>query len=96
MATDAPDRTQKASHYLQNIQLPPANIPTGYNFVLILCGLAIKGMVLEEEGKIAEAIFSYDHVSGLVQSYPNEKSEELNSWTEHALYRASLLKLRQG
>ncbi|KAF9425226.1 hypothetical protein BGZ76_003366 [Entomortierella beljakovae] len=96
LATDAPDRVQRVAHYLQNIQLPPARIPMGYNFALVICGLTIKGMTLEEEGKTSEAIVSYDHVSVLVGSNPNERSDELNSWTEHALYRASLLKLRQG
>ncbi|KAF9212984.1 hypothetical protein BGZ59_006073 [Podila verticillata] len=96
LATDAPDRLQRVAHYLQNIQLPPAKIPVGYNFALIICGLTIKGMTLEAEGRISEAIVSYDNVSLLVQSNPNERSDELNSWTEHALYRTSMLKLRQG
>ncbi|KAG0098004.1 hypothetical protein BGZ93_001386 [Podila epicladia] len=96
LATDAPDRLQRVAHYLQNIQLPPARIPMGYNFALVICGLTIKGMTLEEEGRISEAIVSYDNVSLLVQSNPNERSDELNSWTEHALYRTSMLKLRQG
>ncbi|KAF9095692.1 hypothetical protein BGX23_000103 [Mortierella sp. AD031] len=96
LATDAPDRLQRVAHYLQNIQLPPAKIPMGYNFALVVCGLTIKGMTLEEEGRITEAIVSYDNVSLLVQSNPNERSDELISWTEHALYRAGMLKLRQG
>ncbi|KAI1311552.1 hypothetical protein EDD11_003434 [Mortierella claussenii] len=96
LATDAPDRLQRVAHYLQNIQLPPARIPMGYNFALVICGLTVKGMTLEEEDRIPEAIVSYDNVSVLVQSNPNERSDELNSWTEHALYRASMLKLRQG
>lgn len=96
MATDTPDRLQRISHYLQNVQLPPSKIPVGYNFVLVVSGLTIKGLALEEEGKIPEAVALYDYVSGLIQSNPNEKGEELFSWTEHALYRASLLKLRQG
>ncbi|KAF9964788.1 hypothetical protein BGZ70_005939 [Mortierella alpina] len=96
LATDASDRLQKVAHYLQNIQLPPTKIPMGYNFALVVCGLAVKGMTLEEEGRISDAIVSYDNVSLLVQSNPNERSDELNSWTEHALYRAGMLKLRQG
>ncbi|KAH7058527.1 hypothetical protein BKA57DRAFT_151823 [Linnemannia elongata] len=68
----------------------------GYNFALVVCGLTVKGMTLEEEGRITEAIVSYDNVSLLVQSNPNERSDELVSWTEHALYRAGMLKLRQG
>ncbi|KAK3830849.1 MAG: hypothetical protein JOS17DRAFT_150437 [Linnemannia elongata] len=96
LATDAPDRLQRVAHYLQNIQLPPARIPMGYNFALVVCGLTVKGMTLEEEGRITEAIVSYDNVSLLVQSNPNERSDELVSWTEHALYRAGMLKLRQG
>jgi hypothetical protein len=96
LATDALDRLQRVAHYLQNIQLPPAKIPMGYNFALVICGLTIKGMTLEEEGRTSEAIVSYDNVSLLVQSNPNERSDELNSWTEHALYRTSMLKLRQG
>ncbi|KAF9926655.1 hypothetical protein FBU30_003799 [Linnemannia zychae] len=96
LATDASDRLQRVAHYLQNIQLPPARIPMGYNFALVICGLTVKGMTLEEEGRITEAIVSYDNVSLLVQSNPNERSDELNSWTEHALYRAGMLKLRQG
>ncbi|KAF9395445.1 hypothetical protein BGX21_009892 [Mortierella sp. AD011] len=96
LATDAPDRLQRVAHYLQNIQLPPARIPMGYNFALVICGLTVKGMTLEEEGRISEAIVSYDNIGVLVSSNPNERSDELNSWTEHALYRASMLKLRQG
>ncbi|KAG0353593.1 hypothetical protein BGZ54_002181 [Gamsiella multidivaricata] len=96
LATDALDRLQRVAHYLQNIQLPPTRIPMGYSFALVICGLTVKGMTLEEEGRISEAIVSYDNVSVLVQSNPNERSDELNSWTEHALYRASMLKLRQG
>ncbi|KAF9353746.1 hypothetical protein BGX26_008495 [Mortierella sp. AD094] len=96
MATDAPDRLQRVAHYLQNIQLPPVKLSSGYGFALVVCGLAIKGIAFEEEGKISEAIVCYDHVSGLVQSNPHEKGEELFSWTEHALYRAGMLKLRQG
>ncbi|KAF9361437.1 hypothetical protein BGX26_003181 [Mortierella sp. AD094] len=96
LATDAPDRLQRVAHYLQNIQLPPARIPMGYNFALVICGLTVKGMTLEEEGRISEAIVSYDNIAVLVSSNPNERSDELNSWTEHALYRASMLKLRQG
>ncbi|KAG0041652.1 hypothetical protein BGZ83_001493 [Gryganskiella cystojenkinii] len=96
LATDAPDRLQRVAHYLQNIQLPPARIPMGYNFALVICGLTVKGMTLEEEGRIAEAIVCYDNVSVLVQSNPNERSEELNVWTEQALYRAGMLKLTQG
>ncbi|KAF8955973.1 hypothetical protein BGZ46_002504 [Entomortierella lignicola] len=95
-ATDVPDRLQRVAHYLQNIQHPPARIPMGYNFALVICGLTIKGMTLEEEGRISEAIVSYDNIGVLVSSNPNERSDELNSWTEHALYRASMLKLRQG
>ncbi|KAF9948226.1 hypothetical protein BGZ72_009837 [Mortierella alpina] len=96
LATDASDRLQKVAHYLQNIQLPPTKIPMGYNFALVVCGLTVKGMTLEEEGRISDAIISYDNVSLLVQSNPNERSDELNSWAEHALYRAGMLKLRQG
>ncbi|KAF9583231.1 hypothetical protein BGW38_009971 [Lunasporangiospora selenospora] len=96
LATDASDRLQRVAHYLQNIQLPPARIPMGYNFALIVCGLTVKGITLEEEGRVAEAIVSYDNVSVLVQSNPNERSDELNSWVEQALYRAGMLKLRQG
>jgi len=68
----------------------------GYNFVLVICGLTVKGITLQEEGRITEAIVCYDNVSVLVQSNPNERSEELNSWTEQALYRAGMLKLAQG
>ncbi|KAG0222152.1 hypothetical protein BGX31_009317 [Mortierella sp. GBA43] len=101
---EAVERLEKAlpkgpedhQEHLQNIRLPPPKIPSGYNFVLVISGLAIKGMVLEEEGRTPEAIVSYDHVAALVQSNPNEKGEELFSWTERALYRASLLKLREG
>ncbi|KAG0258957.1 hypothetical protein BG011_002960 [Mortierella polycephala] len=96
LATDAPDRLQRVAHYLQNIALPPAKIPMGYNFALVIGGLTIKGMTLEEEGRISEAIVCYDNASVLVQSNPNERSDELNSWIEHALYRAGMLKLRQG
>ncbi|KAF9101372.1 hypothetical protein BGX27_011502 [Mortierella sp. AM989] len=96
MATDAPDRLQRVAHYLQNIQLPPVKLSAGYNFALVVCGLTIKGIAFEEEGKISEAIVTYDHVSNLIQSNPHEKSEELFSWTEQALYRAGMLKLRQG
>src|SRR5690606_2789716 len=96
MATDAPDRVQRANHYLQNISLPPTNVLTGYYLALAVCGLVIKGLALETEGKIPEAIVNYDNVWHLIQTYPNEKSEELTSWTEIALYRASLLKLRLG
>ncbi|KAF9116449.1 hypothetical protein BGX27_002481 [Mortierella sp. AM989] len=96
LATDAPDRLQRVAHYLQNIQLPPARIPMGYNFALVVCGMTVKGMTMEEEGRISEAIVSYDNIAVLVSSNPNERSDELNSWTEHALYRASMLKLRQG
>ncbi|KAF9980637.1 hypothetical protein BGZ65_004861, partial [Modicella reniformis] len=96
LATDASDRLQKVAHYLQNIQLPPAKIPVGYNFALVICGLTIKGMTLEEEGRIPDAIVSYDNVSVLVQANLNERTDELNNWAEHALYRASMLKLRQG
>ncbi|GJJ76796.1 cargo-transport protein YPP1 [Entomortierella parvispora] len=96
MASDAPDRLQRVAHYLQNIQLPPARIVTGYNFTLIVSGLTIKGMALEEEGRIPDAIVCYDNVAVMLQSNPNERSDELFSWTEHALYRGSMLKLRQG
>ncbi|KAG0289396.1 hypothetical protein BGZ98_003846, partial [Dissophora globulifera] len=96
LATDAPDRLQRVAHYLQNIQLPPPRVPMGYNFTLIICGLTVKGMTLEEEGRISEAIVSYDNVSVLVQSNLNERNDELNSWTEQALYRAGMLKMRQG
>ncbi|KAF9194555.1 hypothetical protein BGZ51_009118 [Haplosporangium sp. Z 767] len=96
LATDAPDRLQRVAHYLQNIALPPTKIPMGYNFALVIGGLTIKGMTLEEEGRISEAIVCYDNASVLVQSNPNERSDELNSWIEHALYRAGMLKLRQG
>ncbi|KAF9998695.1 hypothetical protein BGZ79_007636 [Entomortierella chlamydospora] len=96
MATDAPDRLQRVAHYLQNIQLPPVKLPSGYGFTLVVCGLTIKGIAFEEEDRISEAIVCYDHVSNLVQSNPHEKCEELSSWTEHALYRAGMLKLRQG
>ncbi|KAK5799043.1 hypothetical protein F5H01DRAFT_115541 [Linnemannia elongata] len=96
MATNAPDRVQRVAHYLQNIQLPPVRLPSGYNFALIACGLTVKGLALEEEGRIPEAIVSYDNAALWVQSHPNEKCEELFAWTEHALYRAGLLKLRLG
>ncbi|KAF8944994.1 hypothetical protein BGZ47_003417 [Haplosporangium gracile] len=96
MATNAPDRVQRVAHYLQNIQLPPVRLPSGYNFALIACGLTVKGMALEEEGRIPEAIVSYDNVALWIQNNPNEKCEELFAWTEHALYRAGLLKLRLG
>ncbi|KAG0374285.1 hypothetical protein BGX24_010588 [Mortierella sp. AD032] len=96
MATNAPDRVQRVAHYLQNIQLPPVRLPSGYNFALIACGLTVKGFALEEEGRIPEAIVSYDNVALWLQNNPNEKCEELFAWTEHALYRAGLLKLRLG
>ncbi|KAF9431368.1 hypothetical protein BGZ76_000407 [Entomortierella beljakovae] len=96
LATDAPDRFQRVAHYLQNIQLPPVKISSGHNFGLVVAGLTIKGIALEDEGKSSEAIVSYDLVSNLVQSNPHEKSEELFAWSEQALYRAGMLKLRQG
>ncbi|KAG0291457.1 hypothetical protein BGZ96_005182 [Linnemannia gamsii] len=96
MATNAPDRVQRVAHYLQNIQLPPVRLPSGYNFALIACGLTVKGLALEEEGRIPEAIVSYDNVALWIQNNPNERCEELFAWTEHALYRAGLLKLRLG
>ncbi|KAG0217063.1 hypothetical protein BGX33_011588 [Mortierella sp. NVP41] len=96
MATNAPDRVQRVAHYLQNIQLPPVRLPTGYNFALIACGLTIKGLALEEEGRIPEAIVSYDNVALWIHNNPSEKCDELFAWTEHALYRAGLLKLRLG
>lgn len=96
MATGALDRLQRVAHYLQNIQLPPARVTTGYNFTLIVSGLTTKGMTLEEEGRIPDAVVCYDNVAVMLQSNPNERSDELSSWAEHALYRASMLKLRQG
>jgi hypothetical protein len=96
MATNASDRVQRVAHYLQNIQLPPVRLPSGYNFALIACGLTVKGLALEEEGRIPEAIVSYDNVALWIQNNPNENCEELCAWTEHALYRAGLLKLRLG
>ncbi|KAF9930266.1 hypothetical protein FBU30_000686 [Linnemannia zychae] len=94
IATDAPDRVQRVAHYLQNIQLPPVRTPTGYNFALIACGMTVKGLALEEEGRIQEALVCYDNVATWVQNSPNEKCDQLFAWTEHALYRAGLLKLR--
>ena len=96
MATDAADRLQRVAHYLQNIQLPPARLTTGYNFTLIISGLTIKGLALEEEGRIRDAVVCYDNVAVMLQANPNERSDELCVWTEQALYRASMLKLRQG
>ena len=67
----------------------------GYNLALVISGLTIKGMTLEEEGRVSEAIVCYDHVASLASS-SSERNDELNNWSESALYRASMLKLRQG
>ncbi|CAG8530734.1 8928_t:CDS:2 [Dentiscutata erythropus] len=77
----------------------PSQIPVGYNFVLIIQGLAIKGMAQETFGNFDGAdgaIAYYDQVVALLAQYSGEKQEQLANWTEDVLYRASLLKVRLG
>ncbi|KAG0083208.1 hypothetical protein BGZ92_010986 [Podila epicladia] len=96
LRTTAPDRLQRVAHYLQNIQLPPARFPTGYNLALVVSCLVIKGLATEEGGDVPGGIALYDSATDLVLASPNECSLELAGWTEHALYRGGLLKLRLG
>ncbi|KAF9408781.1 hypothetical protein BGZ94_002189 [Podila epigama] len=96
LRTAAPDRIQRVAHYLQNVQLPPTRVPTGYNLALVVSALIIKGLATEESGDVAGGVALYDNAIDLVLSSPNERSDELANWTEHALYRGGLLKLRLG
>lgn len=96
LRTTAPDRLLRVAHYLQNIQLPSARFPTGYNLALVVSGLIIKGLATEEGGDVPGGIALYDSAIDLMLASPNECSLELANWTEHALYRSGFLKLRLG
>ncbi|CAG8488262.1 6514_t:CDS:2, partial [Cetraspora pellucida] len=74
----------------------PPQIPGGYNFVLIIQGLAIKGMAQETFDENDSAISCYDQACSLLAQYSGERQEQLSNWTEEILYRASLLKVRLG
>ncbi|KAG0339198.1 hypothetical protein BG004_006924 [Podila humilis] len=96
--TTAPDTHQRVAHYLQNIQLPPTRVPTGYNLALAISGMVVKALVSEEAGDISGAIATYDAAIDLVLASPGSgnNSPELANWTEHAVYRGAFLKLRSG
>ncbi|KAG0013488.1 hypothetical protein BGZ81_000997 [Podila clonocystis] len=96
LRTTAPDRLQRVAHYLQNIQLPPTRLPTGYSLALVVSGLVVKGLATEEDGDVPGGIALYDSATDLVLASPNDRSPELANWIEHALYRGGLLKLRLG
>ncbi|KAF0420930.1 TPR-like protein [Gigaspora margarita] len=77
----------------------PPQIPVGYNFVLIIQSLAIKGMTQETFSNYDGAdgaIACYDQVVSLLAQYSGERQEQLANWTEEVLYRAPLLKVRLG
>ncbi|CAG8605542.1 26160_t:CDS:10, partial [Racocetra persica] len=74
----------------------PPQIPVGYNFVLIIQGLTIKGMAQETLDDYDGAISCYDQVGALLAQYSGEGHEQLTNWTEEVLYRTSLLKVRLG
>ncbi|KAF9371360.1 hypothetical protein CPB97_002017, partial [Podila verticillata] len=96
LRTTTPDSHQRVSHYLKNVQLPPARFPTGYNLALVVSGLVIKGLTTEEAGDVHGGIALYDAAADLVLASPNERSLELANWTDHAMYRGAFLKLRLG
>ncbi|CAG8527190.1 13023_t:CDS:10 [Acaulospora colombiana] len=74
----------------------PQNLPSGYNFVLIIQGLTIGGMAREALEDNDGAIACYDQIVILLAQKSGEKAEQLIYWSEEALYRASLLKVRLG
>ncbi|CAB4390189.1 unnamed protein product [Rhizophagus irregularis] len=74
----------------------PSELPIGYNFVLIIQGLVLKGMAHESLSDFDEAIVCYDQVAALLSPNSNEKQDQLSNWSEEALYRAPLLKVRLG
>ncbi|CAI2165960.1 1376_t:CDS:10 [Funneliformis geosporum] len=74
----------------------PSELPTGYNFVLVVQGLTLKGMAHEALSDFVGAIACYDQVVILLSQNINEKHDQLWDWSEEALYHAPLLKLRLG
>ncbi|CAG8550778.1 5734_t:CDS:10, partial [Acaulospora morrowiae] len=74
----------------------PQNLPSGYNFVLIIQALTVGGMAREMLEDNDGAIACYDQVVILLAQKSGEKSEQLARWSEEALYRSSLLKVRLG
>ncbi|CAG8486912.1 7648_t:CDS:10 [Funneliformis mosseae] len=79
-----------------SIDFVPSELPTGYKFVLVVQGLTIKGMAHEAISDLVGAISCYDQVVILLSQNINEKHDQLWEWSEEALYRAPLLKIRLG
>lgn len=53
-------------------------------------------MAHESLSDFVEAVACYDQVAALLSQNSNEKQDQLSNWSEEALYRAPLLKVRLG
>ncbi|CAG8451093.1 6862_t:CDS:10 [Ambispora leptoticha] len=86
------------SKCLESMQAPfvPTKLPSGYNFILIIQGLTIRGMALEVTEDLKGAIECYDKVMELLGQRATDRSEQLMYWAEEVLYRVALLKARIG
>lgn len=47
-------------------------------------------------GNVSAALAAYDEVLSFLNTRPTEKNDELLNWSEEALYRAALIRLREG
>ncbi|CAG8433123.1 7787_t:CDS:10 [Ambispora gerdemannii] len=64
---------------LETLQAPfvPTKLPAGYNFVLIIQGITIRGMALEVTEDFKGAIECYDKVTGLLTQRSADRSAQL-------------------
>ncbi|CAJ0644372.1 10956_t:CDS:10 [Entrophospora sp. SA101] len=67
--------------------------PVGYNYILTIQGLTLKGISQEILGDLDDAITCYDQVVVLLSQFSGERSEQLSTWSEIALYHNALLKV---
>ncbi|ORX44759.1 hypothetical protein DM01DRAFT_1340288 [Hesseltinella vesiculosa] len=89
-------RYKKALESLERLALRFEDVNWGYGLVLLIQARVIKGISLEMENRIPEALEAYDAAWEVMDSHFNEKNDHLAHWMEEALYRAILLRVYQN
>ncbi|KAI8374555.1 uncharacterized protein BYT42DRAFT_410897 [Radiomyces spectabilis] len=88
---------EKTLEIVEKLSFNREDVSEGYGFVLFLQARTVKAISLEILGNIDAALQSYEGIVNLLNEgihVPRERV--LADWAENALYRGSLLALREG
>ncbi|KAI8061074.1 hypothetical protein BC940DRAFT_310760 [Gongronella butleri] len=89
-------RYKKALEALERLALRFEDVNWGYGLVLLIQARVIKGISLEMENRIPEALDAYDAAWEVMDNHFNEKNDHTAYWMEEALHRAILLRVYQN